>query len=361
MAHFLHNTLAGISQSGETLSFYSLNDGSLIHRHTDLIAEPHELAYDAKRQSLYISHTYRHGHFWLHGDYSTEISVFSLTQREIVDVIDVGPLKGPHGLRLVAEQDMLFASVESGLELHGADSGGVIGIDLAARSVVTQVANGSKSHWFAVTSDARKAYTVNEVDPFLSVLDLGTSRMMKKIAVLGSEEAHISIDGRFVFVPTPSMQVQSGGPPEEMGFIVIDTATDEIVKTVRTTHGVLSIHSTARDQIMVVQYQFEADSDAGNLKPKNGQLALYDATSFELLGEVAIGKGPLELRSSVDGSVGFVANILEGTVSVVDLDAMSVTMTVEVDVTRNASKRFHQGAHGMAAIPGRDIHIQRVN
>jgi len=46
---------------------------------------------------------------------------------------------------------------------------------------------------------------------------------------------------------------------------------------------------------MVGQYQFEADSDAGNLKPRNGQLTLYDATSFELLGEVAIGKGPLTL------------------------------------------------------------------
>lgn len=66
---------------------------------------------------------------------------------------------------------------------------------------------------------------------------------------------------------------------------------------------------------------------------------------------VAISKGPLPLRSSVDRSIGFVANILEGTVSVIDLNAMSVTRTVEVDVTRNASKRSHQGAHGMAVIP----------
>jgi len=351
MANSLHNTLAVVSQSGQTLSFFSLSDGSLVHRHTGLLAEPHELAYDAKRQLLYISHTYRHGHFWLHGDYSNEISVFCLAQRQIVDIIDTSPARGPHGLRLLVDRDMLYASVESGLELDGVDSGGVIGIDVATRKVVRQVASGSASHWFVITPDASKAYTVNKTDPFVSVLDMDSSRIVKQIAVLGSEEADISSDGRFIFIPTPSMQVQSGAPLKERGFNIIDTATDEIVKTVWTAHGVLSIHLTARNQIMVGQYRFEADSDAVNLKPKTGKLALYEATSFQMLGEVAVGKGPLTLRSSVDGSVGFVANILEGTVSVVDLDAMSVTRTIDVDVARNLNKQFHQGAHGMAVLP----------
>ena len=45
------------------------------------------------------------------------------------------------------------------------------------------------------------------------------------------------------------------------------------------------------------------------------------------------------------------ANVQDGTVSVVDLWERKVVWTLEVDAARRADKRVHVGAHGMAFLP----------
>lgn len=53
------STLAVISQTGESMSFFDIATGSLTDHLPNLIPEPHELCHDPKRHVLYLTHAYR--------------------------------------------------------------------------------------------------------------------------------------------------------------------------------------------------------------------------------------------------------------------------------------------------------------
>jgi DNA-binding beta-propeller fold protein YncE len=222
-------------------------------------------------------------------------------------------------------------------------------MDLKNWKIHKRIPSASKSHRFVMTPDGKKVYTTNKTGKFISVLDLENEGMHTKAFVPGSEEAGISLDGRFVYLPTPGVQFPPPSPGA--GVQVIDITKDEIITTIKTHLGATSVHVTPAGAIMIGKYCFESGGSSTQLTPKPGRLALYDGKTYELLGEVEVGLMPLTLWSSADGKTGFVANILSGTVTVVDLTSMSVVRTLEVDTIPRADKQFHQGAHGMAFIP----------
>lgn len=335
------STLAVVSQSGQSLSFFDIDTGKPSGIIKDMIAEPHELCLDESRELLYCSHAYRHGHYWAHGDDTNDISIIDITKQEVIGVINTSPFRGPHALRLNSSLDVLFASVEQGFKDDG--PGGVISIDLKTRKVVGSAPGGSKCHWAIITPDGSKAYTCNKTDPFVSVMDLRSWKLIKKIEVPGSEELDISPDGRYVYVPTPS--TTNGKAPVDPCFKVIDTTTDEIVRSVPLANGPSSIHVTSRGTIMVGQYRL---SDGGFKAPQPGRMTLFAPDTFEELGTAEVNDYPLTLRSSADGSIGYIANIFSGTVSVIDLNKFKILRTIDVDTTRRADKQGHQGAHGLA-------------
>lgn len=336
-------TLAVVSQSGETLSFFDFHSGERTGRIESMIAEPHELCLDKKRNVVYCTHAYRHGHFWAHGDNGREISITDLNTRKATGVIDIGPYAGPHGIRLHEETDTLYLSVEHGFGDDG--PGGVVAVDLKTRQLVGGAPSGHKSHWAVITPDASKAYTCNKTAPCVSVIDLKSWKLIKQIPVAGSEELDISPDGRFVYVPTPSASFDKD--PVEPCIKVIDTKTDEIVESVPLELGPSTVHVTTKGTILVGQYRMQSGSTT-NMLPKPGKVGAFDPETFELLGEVDVGLYALTIRSTADGSVAFVANILGGTVTVIDLDRFEVLRTLEVDTVRGANKKALQGAHGMA-------------
>lgn len=341
----MQGSLAVVSQSGQTLSFFDLSSGEKTAHLSELTAEPHELCYDKQRSLLYVSHTYRHGHFWVHGEYSHEISVIDCVTKSCVDLINVLPALGPHGLVLDKQKDILYASVE---ELKEGMGGGLIGVDLKSRKVIRNIESESKPHWFVMTPDGRKAYTCNKIQSFISVLDLETGTLIKKINIPGCEEPGISPDGKFAYFPTPGLIF--GQNPADACIQVIDTTTDAVITTISTDLGATSVHITSLRTIMVGQYRFDPEVSASAPRAQAGRLTLYSADIHALFGDVAVESIPLTLRSTADGKIAFVANIFSGTVTIVDLTSMTVIRTLNIDLTPNPSKKFHQGAHGMALI-----------
>ena len=342
----MSGTLAVDSQSGQSLSFFDLSTGERTEYLSDLIAEPHEMCFDQQRNLLYISHTYRHGHFWAHGDYAHEISVIDCTTREIIEIIDVKPALGPHGLALDRQRDILYASVE---EVGDQKGGGLIGIDLKTRTTIKSIESRSKPHWFVMTPDGRKAYMSNKTQTWISVLDLIESSFGGKIEVPGCEEPGISPDGKFAYFPTPGVTI--GQPPADASIKVVDTATDKIVNSFPTDLGPQGVLVTPLNTIMVGKYQFDPKAPATSPKALAGRLALYSADTYVLLGEVETDQAPLTMRCTEDGKTAFVANILVGTVSVVDLTTMKVVRILDVDTKPDPKKNIHLGAHGMAVLP----------
>lgn len=349
-----NNTLAIVSQSGQTLNFYDLTSGQKTGQLVDLIAEPHELAFDEMRNVLYISHAYEHGWYSKHGDYCHGISVVEChpERRQIIDVIDISPAKGPHGLVLDEQHDILYASVEGGIP-DTPKGGGIIGICLKNRKVIKMIGSGWTSHWFVMTPDGTKAYTCNKEADFVSVIDLISEEMVGKIPIDGGcEQPAISKCGRWAYYPTPAISGMMN--PRKPCIQVIDTSTDKIVRSIPLEHGAVTIHTDSKDRLLVEQYRFDVvEGDSKQMAPLNGRLLVLSPTDdrFVHLASMEVGLVPLTIFSSPDGSRAFVSNIFSGTVSVVDLIAMEVVEILEVGTSRRADKSLHQGAHGLALIP----------
>ena len=199
-----------------------------------------------------------------------------------------------------------------------------------------------------MTPDGRKAYTSNKTQNFISVVDLDKETYVGKIDIPSCEEPGMSLDGKFAYFPIPGMT--AGPTPADASVQVIDTASDKIVDSFPTGLGPQSVLVTPLNQLMVAKYSFDPSSSVGEFKPLAGRLALYEADTYTLIGEVKTESVPLTIRASADGKWGFVANILKGTVTVVDLTAMTVVRTLDIDQMRDPTKAGHQGAHGMALI-----------
>jgi hypothetical protein len=126
-------------------------------------------------------------------------------------------------------------------------------------------------------------------------------------------------------------------PVDPKNILDIDTARNEIMKTVSLNIGAVSIHVTSHGKIMVGQYQFDPNAPRTS---KEGRLALYDPKTYNGLGKTRIGLLLLTLRWTSDGPLGFVTNIG------VDLSSVTVVITLDVD-TKPTVAGAMQGSHGM--------------
>lgn len=348
----LENTLAVISQAGCSLSFFNLTSGERVLHVTDLRAQPHEVAYDTQSKRLFISHTYEYGFYNKHGDYAHHISVFDVEKQAVVHVIDLSPYRGPHGIKLSSDAKVLYAAIEDGFREDGL--GGVIGIDVTSDEfpVVKAVSSAARSHWLVLADDDKKAYTTNKEIQYISVLDLSTERMLKKVPFPGSEEGDVSFDGNFVYYPFPTLGLTSAKPEGEFGFKVIDTSTNEVVKTVLTDLPVMAVKALTHGKILVVHFACRIDTTSKQLVPLNSKVSFYDTQTWESEDEVEVGLFPLTTLIANDGKTAFVANMASGTVDVIDVSQKIVLKTLEVDdgVGRVQNAPINQGAHGMALI-----------
>ncbi|MBJ8115731.1 MULTISPECIES: hypothetical protein [Bacillus] len=85
--------------------------------------------------------------------------------------------------------------------------------------------------------------------------------------------------------------------------------------------------------------------------PAPGYVSVLDGESLNVLGTIEVELLPITIRSSTDGTVGYVSNLRSGTISVLDLVNYKNVHTIEVDPgDRNADPSVNQGAHGIAYI-----------
>ncbi|GIZ44785.1 hypothetical protein CKM354_000797300 [Cercospora kikuchii] len=346
------STLAVVSQSGESLSFYDIASGEKTGHMSNLIAEPHELCYDDRTGLLYVTHAYAHGWYVAHGEDGKTISVIDCKQRKVVGTIDISPYGGPHYAVLDKSRDILYSSVEVGLE----GAGGIIGIDLKTKKTVQTIPSGAKTHWLVMTPDGKKAYTCNKEAGFVSVMDLYQGQMIARIDLPGGcEQPGISNDGRYVYFPIPSPKASNHWDfsinDAESVVVVIDTATNKITTTIPLPCSGLTVHVDSLDRLLVGQFRL----DRTQTPPKHlpGKLSIFSGPEkhFAHLATLGTDLAPLTVTSTSDGNRAFAANIFSGTVTMVDMEKLQVERTIEVNVEHRSDKSMHQGAHGMAIIP----------
>ncbi|WP_030671292.1 YncE family protein [Streptomyces rimosus] len=338
------DVLAVVSQTGPTVEFFDAASDQHVGT-VEVPAQPHELCFDPTRRLLWCTITYHSGYYHANSGRCTELTVIDPDTRRIVEVIDLAPEHGPHGLALDTARHRLYVSVEGAEDRPG----GVVVIDTETRRPVGRIDTDAPGpHWFAIDPAGTTGYATNKEAPFVSVVDLERGVMTTKVEVPGSEGLAVAADGTRVFVAAPYANsvrdARTEGRPVT-GLQIIDAGTASVVGNLPTEHVVVPVHLTATGLLLVGEQRMERDpvSQLGRHAP--GRLSVFSAGTGELLGGVEVRRGPLTITSSPDGRLAYVACIASSTVDIVDLETRRLAARLDI------AKRGEAGAHGLAYIP----------
>ncbi|MEV7192096.1 YncE family protein [Streptomyces sp. NPDC093510] len=337
------DVLAVVSQSGPTVSFFDAASDRFLGA-VDVPAEPHELCFDPTSRLLWCTTAYHSGYYHANSGRRTEVTVIDPDTRRVVEVVDLAPEHGPHGLALDTARHRLYVSVE------GSDDrpGGVVVLDTETRRPVGRIDTDAPGpHWFAVDPAGRTGYATNKEAPFVSVVDLDSGALTAKVEVPGSEGLAVSADGAYVYVASPyaMFSPSAAGERPTPGIRVIEARTATVVDLLPTDDVVLPVHLTSTGKLLAGELHMEADPESQLGRQAAGRLTVFHADTRKRLGEVGVGSGPLTITSSPDGRIAYVACVVSSTVDLVDLETLEILTRLDI------AKRGEPGAHGLAYIP----------
>ncbi|MFJ3217496.1 YncE family protein [Kitasatospora sp. NPDC086801] len=339
------DVLAVVSQSGPTVSFFD----AASDRHLGTLevpAEPHELCFDPTHRLLWCSTAYHSGYYHANSGRRTELTVIDPDTRRIVEVVDLAPEHGPHGLALDAARRHLYVSVEGSADRPG----GVVVIDTETRRPIGRIDTDAPGpHWFAIDPAGRTGYATNKEAPFVSIVDLERGVLTGKAEVPGSEGLAVSADGTHAFVAAPYAGALSGADPDAgrpvTGIRVVDARTATVVDTLPTQDLVMPVHLTSTGKLLVGEVRTTPDPTAGLGRQAPGRLTVFAADTHRPLGRLDVGLFPLTITSSPDGRLAYVSNAVSSTVDIIDLE--TITPAGRLDI----AKLGEPGAHGLAYVP----------
>jgi DNA-binding beta-propeller fold protein YncE len=333
--------LAVVSQSGPTVSFFDAVGHELLDV-LEVAAEPHELCFDPDSRLLYCTTAYRSGYYHANSGRARELTVIDPDARRVVEVLDLAPEHAPHGLALDRARGRLYVSVEA----TEGSPGGVVVIDTARREELGRIDTGAPGpHWFSITPDGALGYAANKEAPFVSVVDLDSGELVGRIEVPGSEGIAVSPDGSTVAVAAPYGDL-TRAPSDATGVRLIDVAAGQVTRVLGTDNLVYPVHITATGLLLAGELVMDRSGRSSALGAhRAGQLSVFALPGGELLGTIEVGRFPLTITASPDGARGYVAAVLDSTVTVVDLHSLEVLDTLRID------RAGEPGAHGLAYIP----------
>ncbi|MFF3766377.1 YncE family protein [Streptomyces sp. NPDC001922] len=337
------DVLAVVSQSGPTVAFFD----AASDRHlgsVDVPAEPHELCFDPTQRLLWCTTAYQSGYYHANSGRRTELTAIDPDTRRIVEVVDLAPEHGPHGLALDTARRRLYVSVEGSTDR----SGGVVVLDTETRRPLGRIDTDAPGpHWFAIDPAGRTGFATNKEAPFVSVVDLERGTLTAKVEVPGSEGLAVSADGTHVFVAAPyagSFSATTGEGPAT-GIRVVDARTASVVGTLPTEGIVMPVHLTSTGKVLAGEVRMASGpaTSLGHHAP--GRLTVFSADTRERLGSLEVGHLPLTITSSPDGRLAYVSCVVSSTVDIVDLDSLQGLARLDI------ARLGEPGAHGLAYIP----------
>ncbi|MBF6331115.1 YncE family protein [Nocardia transvalensis] len=338
------DVLAVVSQSGPTVTFFDAATDAPLGV-LNVLAEPHELCFDPTQRLLWCTSAYYGGYYHANTGRRTQLTVIDPDARRIVDVVDLAPEHGPHGLALDPVRGRMYVSVE------GSDDrpGGVVVIDTETRKPLGRIDTGAPGpHWFVIDPAGRRGYATNKEAPFVSFVDLETGTTTTTVEVPGSEGLAVSADGRELYVAAPYVGLKPGVADHrpQPGIRVIDTEAESIAAVWPTERNVLPVHLTSTGTLLAGQLRMVADGSSGLGRQQPGTLTAFSTTTREQIAEVQLtGAFPLTITASPDGRLGYVAAVSSSTVDIIDLHTWQLLGSL------NIAKRGEPGAHGLAYIP----------
>jgi len=286
---------------------------------------PHEVTASADGRTAWVTN-YDNGS-------AHEIHVVDLVSQKVEQVIDLGPLWGPHGL-----------AVAGGKTYFTAERAKIVGrIDQATETVDWEIGTGQiGDHMLWVSPDGKKIITSNVGSGTMSLMEERPLRPEDYPPKLLSKQGGIATRGPGG-PPAPDWEEQvvktGGGWPE--GFDVL-TAPDGNPRTIwvaNAVEGSISIIDFATRQVTGTidaalttanRLRFTPDGRYALVsREKNGNLAVVDVASHKVVNRIPIGTGAAGVWIQPDGTRAYVSCSPDNDVAVIDLKTMKVAGRIQ--------------------------------
>lgn len=265
--------------------------------------DPHEVIASADGKTAYISN-YGGGAF-------NTITVVDLEARKALAPIDLGALRGPHGLEFVAGK--LWFTAE-GAKVAGS-------YDPASKAVDFVVGTGqNRTHMIYVTKDAHRLVTSNVSSATMSIIERsgetgrrgGPPRADWNQTVIpvgrGAEGFDVSPDGREIWVAN----AQDGT------ISVIDFAARKVIDTI-------AANVTGANRL-----KFTPDGARVFVSTLRGpDVVVFDAATRREQKRIRTGRGAAGIQMQPDGSRAYVSCTPDDYVAVIDLAKLDVTGRID--------------------------------
>jgi YVTN family beta-propeller protein len=269
--------------------------------------DPHEVIASSDGKFAYVSN-------YGSGAYNT-LAVVDLVAHKTLTSVDLGALRGPHGLDFVGEK--VWFTAEAAKAIGSYDPG--------AKSVDWILGTGqNRTHMIYVSPDMKLIVTTNVSSGTVSIIEKtvggrpgpggppGAQRADWNETVVrvgnGSEGFDVSPDGKEIWVANAGDGTVS----------IIDRASKQVTQTL------------AADVSSANRLKFTLDGKLALISALRGaDVTVIDAATRKTIKRIPVGHGAAGIVMQPDGARAFVACSPDGYVAVIDLHTMEVVGRIE--------------------------------
>lgn len=243
-----------------------------------------------------------------HADVPGKVLFYDSVTNDLQQTVEVGN----HPAHIVYTHDGKYALVTNN------EDNTVSMIDLGTYKVINIISTGNGPHGFRITKDDRYAYVANMGEDTISVINIEEKKEEKRIVVGGTPvTTGITSDGKTIVVTLNT----------ENKLAIVDIDTEKITK-VDVGYGPAQVYIDANDQYAYVANQ-------GTEERPSNSVSVTDLKEKKVVSTIETGKGSHGVVTSPDNKYAYVTNMFENTVSVIDLTSNAVVATIQVGATPN--------------------------
>jgi len=264
--------------------------------------DPHEVIASRDGKTAYVSN-------YGFGTYNT-LTVIDLIGQKRVRAIDLGPLRGPHGLMFVGGKTWFTAEAAKAIGSYDPAKGAVDWILGTGQD---------RTHMIFVTEDTKRIYTTN--------VSSGTVSLIQQVARTGPrgasgtdwEETVVPVGkGAEGFDVSPDGKELWAANAGDGTVSIIDLAMKKVTETLAANvRGANRLKFTPDGKRVVI-------SSLGG-----AGIAILDAATHKEIKRLPMPRGAAGIEMQPDGARAFVACTGEGFVAVLDLQSLEITAKID--------------------------------